>query len=163
MRAARERTQLDQTLASDTVLVLQVAADGAWWLWTVMSAAERLPEALANVKDRRPLLELYAAALVDVVRTAMHKGFAVDLGPSSFGLVGGHVHYVGDVGNTDPGATVEGSVVEAIKDVERRGWESAVFLEAFEREISCRLTPEEAARANAARRKSQGSASGVLT
>ena len=141
VRAARERTQLDSITAAGTVLILQVARDGAFWLWTIMTDAQPLPEVLATAEDRRPWLEAYAVTVVEVLRTGIRHGFAVDLSPESFGVVDGVVRYFGEVGMD---ATTP-NVVSVLDAVARAGWESDVFLEAFEREMGRRLTPEEAA------------------
>lgn len=142
VRAARERTQLDASLASGTVLILQGSRDGAFWLWTIMPEAEPLSDVLRKADDRRPWLEGYAVAVAEVLRTGIRHGFSVDLSPSSFGVVNGAIRYFGDVGTSDT-TRVSPNVVSAVDAVAQAGWESDVFLEAFERELARRLTPEE--------------------
>lgn len=143
VRAARERTQLDQGLAVETVLVLQPGRDGAWWLWTVMRDAPTLPAVVDALVERSARVAEYGCAIASALRVCVANGFTVDLRPTSFAVIDDHVAYVGVFDGVV--REIGAEVVAAMDEVARRGWESDVFLEAFERELG-RLTPEEATR-----------------
>lgn len=143
VRAARERTLLDEALAVPTVLALQAARDGAWWLWTVTSRMPGLDAAIDALVDATPLVAAYGRAVAGALHVCLAGGFAVDLRPGCFGLHDGEVGYTGvlalDAG--EPGA----AVASALDAVEARGWDAAIFLCALERGLAT-LTPDDATR-----------------
>lgn len=143
VRAARERTLLDEALPLATVLALQAARDGAWWLWAVMPRHPSLDAAIDALVDATPLVASYGRAVAATLRACLAHGLAVDLRPHSFGVHDGEVRYTavlaGD--SIEPGA----AVAAALDAVESRRWDAAVFLHALERGLAT-LTPDDATR-----------------
>lgn len=144
VRAARERTQLEHLLPPSTVLALQPARDGAWWLWTVRSAIPMLSETHdASDGGRGDLLRAYGVALVDLLRVCLRNGLTMNFDAVSFGIVDGQLRYVGEISGMNDGATIADAVVGAVDDVGRRGWDVQLFMESFEQALQNRLTREE--------------------
>ena len=143
VRAARERTLLDEALPLATVLALQAAHDGAWWLWAVMPRHPNLDAAIDALVDATPLVASYGRAVAATLHACLANGFAVDLRPHAFGVHDGEVRYTavlaGD--SIEPGA----AVAAALDAVEARHWDAAVFLHALERGLAT-LTPDDATR-----------------
>jgi signal recognition particle receptor subunit beta len=165
VRAARERTQLDQLLAPETVLVAQATRDGAWWLWTIRGTAPSLPELYAADPDgREALLRAYAVALVEALRLCFRQGFSVDLEPESFGIAAGAVRYLGPIARTAASPeSLRAALSTAIDAATRMGWDSQLFCELVEAELPHRLTEDEATRASTlmpSRSLTNGSGSG---
>ena len=133
VRAARERTQLDTLLASDTVVVAQMAPDGACWVWTLMPELANLANALAEESDHPAtflaLCDAYGRALADAARIMIHHGFDLELEPRSFGLEERVVRYVGEVSlappSTEPGARFAAAVAEVTRSFGNAASDSA--------------------------------------
>jgi signal recognition particle receptor subunit beta len=145
VRAARERTQLEDMLIADTVVVAQAARDGAWWIWTVMPAVTTLESALrdaeADSERQRTLLDAYGVALVDAVRAGRRHGFGLDLSPRAFGVEGGAIRYVGD---TSPSLSVEavGEAIDgAVAFISQLGLDAGVLRRAFDRRAEAGEAP----------------------
>lgn len=152
VRAARERTQLDQLLAPETVLVAQPTRDGAWWLWTIRATVPSLPELYESFPDDRDgLLRSYGVAIVEAVRLCLRHDFMVDLEPAGFGMADGAVRYIGDIGATPSSAkeALRESMATAVDAVARIGWDVPRFLESFDQELRLRLSQEEVVQATA--------------
>jgi hypothetical protein len=150
VRAARHRTQLDQLLVPDTVVVAQSSDDGTWWLWTVMPELPTFATTLASIaaeadERRRAWLDTYGAALVDAVRASLRHGFGLELGPDAFGVDGSLLRYVGDLVGPRSSEELASAVVDAIVALGRPPAETDIVLAAFDREIQRRLTHEERA------------------
>ncbi len=147
VRAARERTQLEQLLAPDTVVVAHAASDTAWWIWTAMPRLPTLREVLAQAGAPGPsassLLDAYGAALAEAFRVSIRYGFGLSLELDAFGVDGHVLRYVGD---TRPALAVDhvsSALAHPLTELERAGADVGAVLAAFERELQRRLTPEE--------------------
>lgn len=156
IRAARERTQLGSLLVPDTVLVAQPAEGDAWWLWCIDTQLTTVAEVLARRGESdRAILEAYAVGVVDALRASLRHGFTLDLGPTSFGVHGGVVRYVGDVRSVAPTeAALSGAMTAAAAALDAFDSAASTFLDAFGRELRRRLTGDEVARTAAALRSS---------
>lgn len=143
VRAARERTLLDETLPLPTVLALQADPDGAWWLWTITPRLPRLDAAVDATVDATPLVAAYGRAVASALHTCLAHGFAVDLRPRCFRVHEGDVRYGGllPAEPLEPGA----AVASALDAVEASGWDAGVFLHALERGLAT-MTPDDATR-----------------
>jgi len=135
VRAARERTQLGELLATETVLVLSEAADGAHWLWTLTPALPSAPAAIASRAPaiRAELTRAFARAAAELAAIGARRGLDVDLDPQSFGIQGNAIRYVGGLRAVDRSAPAdaafdEARLVAALPDPER-----ARFTEELER------------------------------
>ena len=143
VRAARERTQLEQLLAPGTVLVVQASRDAAYWLWRVRPEVETLETAYSKNEDgREGYLRDYSVALVDLIRICLRNGYAATLSPASFGYAEGHLRYLGEL-TTGSDLAMPLAVNAAMDAVARLGWDSQRFLASFEEELSHRLTGDE--------------------
>jgi signal recognition particle receptor subunit beta len=99
VRAARERSQLGDLLAPETVLVLQPADDGSCWLWTIrreMQTCARALESDASMPDR------LGRATAELLRIAVKNQLAVELSTRAF-AIDETIRYVGDLdAGSDP-------------------------------------------------------------
>lgn len=150
VRAARHRTQLDQLLVPDTVVVAQSSDDRTWSLWTVMPELSSFAATLTNLgpeddETRHAWLDAYGAALVDAVRASLRHGFGLELGPDRFGVDGRLLRYVGDITEPRSPSELASAVVDAIVALGQSPADIDVVLAAFDREIQRRLTHEERA------------------
>lgn len=147
VRSARECTQLDRLLPSDTVLIAQPAADGTCWLWSVRPVCETIAQMLRAKTASPEILAAYGAAVVEALRASLRSGFSVDLSPAAFGVQQGVIRYLAEVvPQASDAATLSSSMFSAAESIERAGADVTTFLESFEREIKRRLSVEERAR-----------------
>ncbi len=147
VRAARERTQLEQLLAPETVVVAHAAPDGAWWIWTAMLRLPTLREVLGEPgtagSASSALLDAYGAALAEAFRVSIRFGFGLSFELDAFGVDGHLLRYVGDTRAALPVDHLSSALAHPLTELERVGADVGVVLAAFERELQRRLTPEE--------------------
>lgn len=93
VRAARERSQLGELLAPETVLVLQPNGDGTCSLWTIRRALETCERALASDAS---LPDRLGRATAELLRIAIKNQLVVELSTRSFAVDEG-IRYVGDL------------------------------------------------------------------
>lgn len=141
VRAARERTQLENLLAPDTVLVVSEAADGATWIWTVMRALATIEDSLDQSNQRRALVRAYAEAVADAIAVTIKRGIRLNLGPRSFGLDAGAARYIGDLGS-GPMAEPAEQVQLVVRQLEALGGDAAQFREDLDRRLAQRPPAE---------------------
>lgn len=146
VRAARERTQLEELLAPDTVVVAHAATDGAWWIWTAMTRLPTLREVLVEPAAATPLLDAYGSALAEAFRVSVRYGFGLSLELDAFGVDGPFLRYVGDTRSALAVDDLASALAQPLTELERAGADVGVVLVAFERELQRRLTPEERSR-----------------
>lgn len=146
VRAARERTQLDALLVSDTVLVAQPAVDGASWLWMISPCIDSIPDWLAA--DARPRSEALGAALADAAVVSIRHRLALCPSIHEFGAQNGRIRYAGSLSS----AASDGGVVVALdllvgsaEDVATLGHDVEPFIDAVTRRLRSRLTSDELA------------------
>ncbi len=150
VKSARECTQLDRLLAPETVLVAQTVTDGSCWIWTVRPDLPSIERLLGARQTSPELLGAYGVAVVEALRTSLRHGFSVRFSPDAFGVQQGVLRYIGELSPELPrAADVSSSIFAAVDAIERAGADVGTFLDAFERELQRRLTPEERARATA--------------
>ncbi|MBX3207303.1 MAG: GTPase domain-containing protein [Labilithrix sp.] len=145
VRAARERTQLESLLVSDTVLVVQPAESGSFWLWTVTPRTDLVAKWLAH--DRPTRTELLGSAIVSAVSVALRHGLAFTPSIHAFGVQRGSVRYAGATAATE--ARVESAIallLGAIADVSKiDDADVDLFVEVLERRIETQLSADEIA------------------
>ncbi|NUP06587.1 MAG: GTPase domain-containing protein [Polyangiaceae bacterium] len=153
VRRARECTQLDRLLVPETVLIAQPAEDGACWLWTVRPKLKTLSSALQAGTASSDLVASFGSAVVDGIRSSLRHGFTLSLCPDRFGIQQGMIRYIGELSSEAPTThEVTSAVFASVEALERAGADASVFLDAFERELSRKLTADERARAGATTR-----------
>jgi hypothetical protein len=152
VRAARERTQLEQLLAPETVLVAQSASDGSCWIWTVVPKMPSVQAWLASKKgdafsEVAPMLEGYGVALAIAVAASLRHGIVLDVDPRSFSVQNGRIRYTGELGaSSKDQEELPRSVMSAIGTLAEIDVDVAAVLDAFEREFKRRLSHEELTR-----------------
>ncbi|MCA9603975.1 MAG: hypothetical protein KC619_00140 [Myxococcales bacterium] len=99
---ARAKRQLGDLLPPDTVLCLERADDGAYWLWTIcpwlLTARAEMAAAIREADDGllAEALTAFATAALDAATLALGRATALDVHPSNFGRYRGSRHYYVD-------------------------------------------------------------------
>lgn len=142
VRAARERTQLEALLVSDTVLVVQPGADGTSWLWTIMPRTEPVTQWM--FADPRVRMELLGAAMVDAAVVTLRHGLVFVPSLDAFGVQGGRLRYIGSLTSTEqPSASALELLVASVSQVTAWGLDVDLFLEFVARRLASRLRLEQ--------------------
>lgn len=153
VRGARARTQLEGLLVPETVLVVQPSPDGAWWIWSIEPQLPSFASALAGATEEtaRDLVAQYAGAVVDLVKACLRHGLFAALDVGAFGLQGGKVRFVGELGHHAPDdATLARALRGAIGALGRHDIDAVAFCDAFARGAHKSLGPDEVVRLVAA-------------
>ncbi|MBX3198425.1 MAG: GTPase domain-containing protein [Labilithrix sp.] len=141
VRAARERTQLESLHLTDTVLVVQPAADGSCWLWTVRPRIELASAWLAS--DPRARIAPVAAALADAAALTFQHRIAFTPGLGGFGAQGDAVRYFGALASTnDPAGAARALLFDALEQVVGGELDAALFVEPVVARLELRLDRE---------------------
>jgi signal recognition particle receptor subunit beta len=146
VRSARERTQLGTLLAGDVVVVVQTAADGASWLWTMTPRLPTLAALLAAREEgasRVTLLSMFGSAIGEALKIEAAHGTALDLAPRSFALEGGFVRYVGELLPASPYRDLGRALDELLTGLAAEEGALDHVVVALESSITARLSAEE--------------------
>lgn len=150
VRAARERTQLESLLVSDTVLVVQPSAvvttspAPSYWLWTIAPRTQDIAEVIAS--DPRARLDQLAAAIVDAAATTLGRAFAFTPSVRAFGGHQGAIRYAGDLETTEqPAASALALLFGALDDVAAMGFDVLAFASMLGKRLRDKLRAEDLA------------------
>lgn len=151
VRAARERTQLESLLVSDTVLVVQPSAIVAtapaapsYWLWTIAPRTQDIAEVIAS--NPRARLDQLAAAIVDAAATTLGRGLAFTPSVRAFGGQQGAIRYAGDLETTeDPAASALALLFGALDDIAAMGFDVLAFAALLGKRLRDKLRAEDLA------------------
>jgi signal recognition particle receptor subunit beta len=144
VRAARDRTQLERLLVTDTVLVVQPSPDGSAWLWMVTPETEPVAEWIAA--DGANRLGAFGTAIGDAMGSTLRHAIAFTPSLGAFGVQGAQVRYTGPLGGTgSAGRSALELVLGMLDEVAARGLDVEVFAAAVGHRLQDRLRPEDRA------------------
>jgi signal recognition particle receptor subunit beta len=153
LQLARRKTLLGDLLAPSTVLCLQPDANGALWLWTLSPWLKTLRAWMVEADSRgeEASLELalcsFARAAIDALALAARAGLVLDVHPSNFATVDGHVAYVDDdiaVGRVIP--AIGHAVLRRVEEYGRWTGATEAYVRFLESSLHSSLAQEEVAR-----------------
>jgi signal recognition particle receptor subunit beta len=149
VHAARERTQLEGLLVAGTVLAVQEARGGGFWLWRVAPRLSSFAERFAalGARERLELVDALAGAVALGAVMTVRRRVALDPSLDAFGLQGDAVRYGGRLAPCDAPDHAAGELLARIGDaIEALGAPRERFVAAVSRELSRRLGGDDAAR-----------------
>jgi hypothetical protein len=102
VHSARRKARLGSFLAPQTVLAVAEDSAGRSWLWTVSPWTDTLrdwmqrAESAGDAGDLGAALEAYAEAVVSSVLLTLKEELVLDIHPSNFSVIDGHMRYIDD-------------------------------------------------------------------